>query len=202
MPYPCHCAWNHRFSCDRSRCLARQPWLPRTLPLKMTFAFSSKIKRSFKSVLLILAFLLASCSSNKSSWQCASLPSSPCKKLYLTPQNTFQNLEIVLQKDGEESKAMINVYGIPLKAERDGRTKLVLTLDGTSTCYSAYLLEGGQRIVLPNDAEQKLLEALYQKKPLELAAGRYSTKVCYEGFEEPFSEFQNEKPSFTLSSLL
>jgi hypothetical protein len=169
----------------------------------MTFPGTRMIKRTFKNALLIASLLLvASCSSSKSSWQCASLPSSPCKKLYLTPQNTFQNLEIVLHKEGEEERSVINVYGIPLKPESDGRTKVALTLDGTSTYYSAHLLEGGQRVLLPSDANQKLLEALYQKKPFDLAVGRYSTSVHYEGFEEPFSEFQNIQTSFSLSSFL
>jgi hypothetical protein len=173
----------------------------------MTLASRIKrIKRTFKiNVLLILTLLLAaSCSANKPSWQCASIPSSSYtkKKLYLSPQNTFQNLEIVLQKEGEEEKALIHVYGIPLKPEGNGRTQVTLTLDGTSTDYSAYLLEGGQRVLLPSDGEKKLLEALYQKKPVALAVGRYSTSVHYEGFEKSFFEFRNEETSFSLSSFL
>lgn len=126
------------------------------------------------------------CHSDKSSWQCAMVPSSPCKRLCLAPQNIFQNLEIVLQKEEERIKPVINAYGIPLKCESDGRTKVTLIVDGSANDYSAFLLQGGQRILLPDDAEQKLLEALYQKKSLTLIAGRYSTEVHYEGFEEPF----------------
>lgn len=143
--------------------------------------------------LLIISPLLGGCSSTQSSWQCAMVPSSPCKKLSLPPKNAFQNLEIVLHKEKDETRAIINVYGIPLKT--DGKTQITLTLDGQRTYYAATVLEGGQRIILPSEAEAKLLDALYQKKPLVLAAGRYCTEVNYEGFEEPLSLFQNDTTS-------
>lgn len=143
---------------------------------------------------MLALLLFSSCSANRSSWNYASIPSAPCQRLCLAPKNSFKNLEIALQKENEGTRAIINVYAIPLKPESDGKTKVTLTLDGTSTSYTATVLEGGQRIVLPSDAEQKLINALFQKKPLVLATGRYSTEVNYEGFEEPFSHFQNNIP--------
>lgn len=153
----------------------------------MAIATNTFIKRALPYALLVLFMTSCHKQAPEHSWECASI--SPCAELSLPPKNAFRNLEIVLQKEKETPFLLINVYGIPLKPKQDGTIDVALNLQETSQIFSAKLLEGGQRILLPEIAQKAVLLALEQKKSFTLQAGRYCTEIHYEGFDESLMKF-------------
>lgn len=103
----------------------------------------------------------------------------------------MRELEVELRKEQDQIAMYLNVYGIPLKVEPDQTSLITFKIDDENFTYHAHLFEGNQRILLPSEAQKRLLEAFKRHADITITTGKYSTKIIYEGFEKTYDKFYN-----------
>lgn len=149
-------------------------------------------KRATYFALFLFIYTITSCGRPSHSWEREEITSSHpgcCTILYLTPQNSYRNIEIELQRGLSEAQVYLTVYGDPLSPKQDGTIDVHLVINHNPEVYSGNVLKGNYRIVLPPEAKNKLLNALEQHAEIQISVGRYSTEIHYEGFDTEYKEF-------------
>ncbi|MFV0339568.1 MAG: hypothetical protein ACK5MA_02910 [Parachlamydiaceae bacterium] len=141
-----------------------------------------------------LFLLLAACSKQEGSrWYCDTVCGSDTHSvLILSGSNSFKDLEIELQRTNDDKRIYLNGYGIPFTRNRNDKVDVMIQLDGQESLVEATLLQGGQSLRLPADAETELLNAIAERKPIYISIGRYSADVHYENFDKHFKKFTND----------
>lgn len=146
-----------------------------------------------------LFFTVSSCTGTPDKWKLRRINSSNdliCTHLSLPPANTFRNLEVCLQKDGQETKVFLHTYSVPFQKDETGLAKVTLYIDDNPTEFKAPVLAGNQRILLPQDATEMLLVALKEKKAIVISAGKYFAEVHSEDFSQAFDKFNSPERGF------
>lgn len=141
-----------------------------------------------------LFFTVTSCASTTDQWKLRRIDSSNdivCAHLCLPPKNTFRNLEVFFQKDGQDTKIFLNIYSTPFQKDANGMASVVIYIDDSPTPFEAPVLAGNQRILLPENATELLLVALNEKRAIVIATGKYFAEVHSEDFEQAFHKFNS-----------
>lgn len=136
-----------------------------------------------------LFFTFSSCSNASQSWSARVIQSTDCAQLSHPPENKFKNIEICFQKDGCDLKVYLNTYSIPFQKDCDGYSTIILTINDTSTSFKASVLAGNQRILLPTEARDLLLNALNEKKEGTITVGKYFAEIRHGAFEQEYRKF-------------
>lgn len=84
----------------------------------------------------------------------------------------------------------LNVHSLPLIALPDmpGRVLINVTIDDTSFEELAFLMQGGQRMLLTQETCETLIEALLCNKAIELRVGRYKSVLVPADFQIAFNK--------------
>lgn len=118
-------------------------------------------------------------------------PSYRLGKLYLPPQNSYTGLELELTRCNNDVRMYINVFSIPFTWNPCAPTTIELMVDIDGDCYSyqADCLQGGQRLLVPSEAANRIIDALVACKSVRIQAGRYSSEILCANFASLFSTF-------------
>lgn len=154
--------------------------------------YSDCLKKALASAFFIC---FCGCSSSTSHWQrdsvVATQPDS-CAILSLSPQQAHRNLEIVLHNQKGAVILFLNAYGMPFTPNEEGTVTVSMNIDESTATYQGRALQGNQRLILPQEAQTRLLEALKAHAVIYITAGRYTTEINYEGFDKAYEAFINE----------
>ncbi len=132
-----------------------------------------------------LAFILvaASCQPESNSWEVKETKSRhrshQAVRLAKKPDNPFRGMEIEFVKTSSGRRAYLNVYSLAFPSTgADGKQTEVLIRSGEiEHRFLASRLEGGQRVLLPEDATNLLIEQLTNQQTVVIISGRFDVKV-------------------------
>lgn len=137
--------------------------------------------------------LLCACSSH-SHWTADQVRSD--KKEFSSTKLSYlssHGIDVELLKIAERLNVYLNVHSLPVPPHQ-GNPKsalLKLEIDGEVLRCETYRLEGGQRLLLPEDITRVLLEALNNHKDATLILQGYRTTIKAEDFSEKFKQLLN-----------
>jgi len=110
-------------------------------------------------------------------------------RLLLVPNSDYSHLEIELVRNASGIRFYINLLflqALPL-AEDPSRTSLTLLFEDQVPCIVyPYLLEGGQRLLLPGDVADLLVQSLLDDRSFTLQIGRSQIVVTPTHFVEGY----------------
>lgn len=74
-----------------------------------------------------------------------------------------------------DSKIYLNVFNFefPILGEDEGYSEVLVTVDEYRYAFAAIRFAGGQKIALPEEAQELVLDALLNGKSLKIQVGRY-----------------------------
>lgn len=147
-----------------------------------------KLRQITVAIHLLLAF--SSCSCKPEGWTSGKIPSASltCSHLTFPAKNFYRNLEVHFQRDGEQVNVFLNVHSLPFEPDYEGMVMVTLETDEDSTSFLAPVLAGCQRVLLPPEAKELLLTALFEKSTVIISAGKYSTELNRKSFAEYFEQ--------------
>lgn len=142
-------------------------------------------------LLIVLSLVLSSCSGKSEGWTSGKIASTSiiCSHLTFPAKNIYRNLEIYLQRDGEQINVFLNIFCTPFESDDEGMVLVTFTISEEEFSFKAHALAGNQRLLLPFEAKELLLNTLNAKQNVIISAGKYSNEVTSESFQESFLQF-------------
>jgi hypothetical protein len=149
---------------------------------------------------LLLAFssffftVLTSCSPPCYQWEIQKAsscdPSYKLAKMWMVPENNYNNLELEIDRSGSDIRMYINVYSLPVSSNSDEPFSVELSVAMDDEVRIAYgeLLRGGQRILLEPEITGKIISALQISQRVTISVGRYRSEITTTNFNKCFSE--------------
>lgn len=141
--------------------------------------------------------LLVACSQTTRQWQLTSnegVHTDFCSsRLSLAPESSFSGLEVDIFSTTQGRLIYINVFGLELEPEgknSDGNSTITVTtcIDDQSLDFMGFLLQGGHRILLPENASHIIIEALHNNKTVVMTVSHYSTTIIPDNFVKHYQE--------------
>lgn len=149
-----------------------------------------------KGALLGVLFLLQACSKQAPEWMLISSHSSEpyfvSSRLYFQPENIFREpgFEIICDSmRGSRSRFFINVYGCPVRttSESPNTAEVILTIDGYSETFMAHVFQGNQRLLLPDEISDKIIQGLLNRHSVSLKFDNYHGELTQYGFVKKYN---------------
>lgn len=147
---------------------------------------------------LFLCFLtLIGCSSQTSrQWDFSEIDArNPCfngGRLILGPDSDISNLELEITRNSSGIYFYINLLLLraPTWKEDPSRTTLTIQFDDQDPwIIHPYLLEGGQRLLLPNDVADTLIQSILEGNSFVIQIGRSQISVISNDFATAYQRF-------------
>lgn len=147
--------------------------------------------------IFFLYFFLVSCSTPTHQWRSDQslncFPHFQSSKIYLPPQNQFSGIEMEIVQGSYGQRMYLNVFSIHLSVNPETPSKIFVTLIfNNETCVvEADLFDGGQHVLLPEEAKEKIIEHLLDNQTVSIKMGRYSTEITPSGFVKKYKSLAN-----------
>lgn len=148
-------------------------------------------KRAICAIFLI-SFFSYSCSPQCHQWKLAVIkadcPSASYVKVYLPACNTFNGLEAVLMSCNGNINLYLNAHTLlfPTIGCDECHSEIMMCIEEEKYQFTADRLQGGQCLLLPDDAMQLVVCSLLEKKCVEITVGRYQTILTHENFDKTY----------------
>lgn len=145
---------------------------------------------------LFFCLVLSSCSSSQPAWRLTSNRgnnSSFSSSRLLFSNSNFSELEIDILQTDQGKVTYINACGIKLEGEGKSpegyaTIKITINIENHSYDYCGFLLQGGHRILLPEDASNLVVAALHENQAVEVSVAHYSTTILPDNFVENYQK--------------
>lgn len=120
------------------------------------------------------------------------------------PCNRFNGVEAELLYSGHDIEFYLNAFTLLFSdSENAGYTEVVIGIADQKYTYPAERLAGGQRLLLPAEAQQLIIAALIDNASVELSAGRYQAILIPDNFASIYAKnFAPHTPLRLPNSLL
>lgn len=141
------------------------------------------VKKKGQFFVLSFLFLLTACSSASSHWQTEVTETpSPCfnsTRLILPSSNAVKGLDVEIVQSFSGTRMYVTSCSLPFPSIPDDpdRAVVAITIDGRQEVVIAERLRGGQRLLLPPEAMQQVIDALHQNNSVHLCIGSFQTQV-------------------------
>ncbi len=114
-------------------------------------------------------------------------------KIVYNPRDPIHGIELELVSAEEHLKGYLNIHACPLPLHPDQSKSIVvkIEIDGQTTTYEAFRLEGGQRVLLPDDLLNTLVNSLSNDINVTVILPGYRSQILAEGFMEHFKHVQH-----------
>lgn len=162
-------------------------------------------KRAFSALFLFL--LATSCSSSSCpKWQIEeTITCSPCYnsgKIFFPPPDEFSGLELELARGPDDVRMYINVFSIEISGEADDSNAAQVLVDfgGEAETFTANILQGGQRLLLPPEATERILSSLLDGDYITISVDRYKAEIPSENFPKLYNSLCDIPTPSTLYS--
>lgn len=147
-----------------------------------------------KRALLGAFFIFNSCSPC-SAWQYDCITScDPCfqsARVYYEPQNVFREpgVEIAYNTDAGFT-FYLNLYGCPLPQSltKEGLAEVVAVINSEPSLILACVCLGNQRIMLPEEAAQRIIQSLLNHDEVCLKVGHYRVTLPFDSFDQKYNK--------------
>lgn len=159
--------------------------------IKAHFASFFAIQRAFLALCLIT---LIGCSTPACrQWEMDDiLTKIPCfngGRVILSPDSDYSYLELEITRSSSGIRFYLNLLALeaPPWKEDPARTCITIAFEGQEpwTAYP-YLLAGGQRLLLPGNIADVLIQALLDEHPFMIQIGRYQISVIPDNFSKVY----------------
>jgi hypothetical protein len=146
---------------------------------------------------LLILLTLTSCSSlYQRRWELQEnttpTPKFNSGRLILPPDSDCSNLELEITRTCSGTRFYVNLLSLqapPLK-DNPSRTRLRITFEEQDPWdIDPFLFNGGQRLLLPADVAEILMDALFQGRSFTVSIGRSSITVIPDQFCEEYTKF-------------
>jgi len=132
---------------------------------------------------------ISACSKQVTQWELelirGNCPPKTYSKVYLAPCSTFSGIQIELIGVGCDRQLYLSVLCLQLSpSSSDNTVDVVITIEDQSYIVSAALLEGRQRILLPDEARDLIVYALLNNQEVTVSVGRYRQILIIDNFRE------------------
>jgi len=170
--------------------------MPTAMPIKTNFLLSDR-RRTLLALFLALNFLVG-CSPCNLQWESevikADYPPITYAKIYLPVCSTFKGIEAEFLFCNQDAQLFLNIFSLEFPDYTDsGYFEVKLRIDDQEYCYWAERFEGGQKLLLCDDATQLVISTLLVNCSIELSAGRYQAKLIPENFAKIYYEVTSPK---------
>lgn len=108
-------------------------------------------------------------------------------KISFPPANSYSGIEMDLTRLNHEVVAYLNVFSIDLAAP-DQLIDVRVVIENQESTYQARILKGGQRVLLPLEATEKMIEALSEDLQVYIQMGRYEQTIDPANFSNAYGE--------------
>lgn len=135
-----------------------------------------------------LIILFYSCSPHYNAWKLsiikADCPKASYAKIYLPASNTFNGLETEFVYSDGNLQLNLNIHSLqfPCDPTDSSITTVQITISENLYIYKANRLLGGQRLNLPFEACEQIMQALLTGIDVDIVVGRYETTLLANGF--------------------
>ena len=140
--------------------------------------------------------LLCSCS-RQNSWSHERIYSNYpqyayCKIAHYTP-DLVHGIDLEFVQIKNQIKSYLAIHSTPLSslASSPKKIKVDIEIDRRNTSYICDLLQGGQRILLPEHVTQLLIDTLLSKKKITISLPGYHSSIEASNFKKKFSKMHH-----------
>jgi len=150
-------------------------------------------KRASYALFLII-FLLTACCPPCHQWKLAAIkadcPTATYVKVYLPACSTFDGMETELMCNNGNLHLYLNAFSLQFPANADdcSQTDVKVVICDQEHRFLAERLQGGQRLLLSDDAQQLIICSLLEGNEVEIFAGRYKSKLVCEAFSKTYDQ--------------
>lgn len=113
-------------------------------------------------------------------------------RLILSPESDQTNIELEIVRSYSGLRMYINILFLQAQPLPDdpSRTKAEIYFEGEDEPWTIYpfILEGGQRLLLPDDVAEYLLSVLEAGSTFQIKIGRYQTAIITDSFDKAYAE--------------
>lgn len=149
------------------------------------------------AVFILQALLVTSCSSTSCrEWEFQDIVTqTPCfngSRLILAPDSEYSYLELELLRTPSGDRLYVNLLFLQAPALKNdpSRTTLIIQFEEEEPwIVHPYVLEGRQRLLLPGDVADFIIQSLLDKKEFTIQIGRNKIHVVTAGFEKALKKF-------------
>ncbi len=124
-----------------------------------------------------------SCQNISQPWQTETFNSSrrckAIKRVYYSPEDLFCSLQMEILESKAQRQIFINIFSTGLTADnpQSSTIEIRITAAEDTRLYQAYLYKGGQRLLLPAESYDWIIDNLVSSTALKLEVGRYSAQL-------------------------
>lgn len=137
----------------------------------------------------LLLVLLSACST-PSHWSSNEIRSRTQEhdstKLSYLSKDRAHGIDLEFLKTNQHLHIFLNVHSLPIPSNKNKTAHLKLESSGKISTCEAHLLEGGQRLLLPEETASLLIESLKNQNDVTLTLPGYRTTVLAEDFSKKF----------------
>ena len=153
--------------------------------------------KGLPNVALFSLFCLCACSQTPRQWTLTSNkgthPHFRSSRLYLAPEDKFSGIELDILNTSQGRVAYLNAYGVELQDEGKSPegysiVNVTINIDQQSHIFTGFLLQGGHRILVPENATDLIIEALHANKSVEISVAHYSTTIIPDNFVKHYQK--------------
>ncbi len=152
------------------------------------------VKGALTSALFIA---LISCSRPCQKWSIdktvTRCPSFNSGKISLKPACLFGEIELEIAQGPCEQRMYLNVFALefPSLPEDPAKAKVIISFEDRESITYGFKLQGGQRLLLPDETAQEITAALLEGQSFCLKVGKYESTIIPNGFQRAFQELNS-----------
>lgn len=113
-------------------------------------------------------------------------------RLLLAPDSEFSRLELEIVRSISGIRMYLNLFLLQVPCNMDDPLHASVTIqfeDDVPWNVSAYVLEGRQRVLMPGDVADILIEALLEERSFVIQVGRNQITVVPDHFLKAYTQF-------------
>lgn len=146
------------------------------------------------SALFLVFIFLLGCSPPCHQWELVNIKANcPCitySKAYLPVCSRFSGIEAELLCAGAEKHLYLNAFSLqfPKCADDEDTTEVIVLINDIEYTFIAQRFEGGQRLLLPEIAQQLIIDALLEGHCIDLSTGHYRATLIPDNFVNVYNK--------------
>ncbi len=147
--------------------------------------------------LLLLLVLLSACR-HSDRWAYNQIESGDKQfnstKLSHHTSDLVNGLDLEFMRIAGEIRTYLNIHSLPIPSSKEDpkTTSGFLTIGSEKHPFQAFRHEGGQRLLLPKEISELIIQALSHNLPVHIKVFGYSSTITAEGFEPKFQKMMKD----------
>lgn len=141
------------------------------------------LRKRIASILFLSFCFLTSCSHPYRKWECstvrADFPPVTYSTVYLNPCNGFNGLEAEFIFYGPYVQLYLNALSLqlPRSTTDENIVEVLISIGDNQYNFAAERLGGGQKLLMPEEAQNLIIAALLEGQEVIVSCGRYETTL-------------------------